>query len=198
MLLDHGYGVLLVDGRGAGRSEGRPMALGWTDESDVAAAVSFLADRADVDPLRIGLLGLSLGAEQAITEAASDARVRAVVAEGAGIHSFGDTYSLSGGAEKVVAVVQTWFSMRTVETLSGLTPPPPIEQSIGHVAPRPVLLISGSDRQEQQLNRAYDDAGGATTELWEVPDAPHTHALHTHPSEYERRVVGFFAAALGA
>ena len=33
-------------------------------------------------------------------------------------------------------------------------------------------------------------------EHWNLPDAQHTHAIHTHPAEYERRVVGLFNEAL--
>jgi hypothetical protein len=32
--------------------------------------------------------------------------------------------------------------------------------------------------------------------LWEVPGARHTGGLDAQPQEYERRVVGFFDAAL--
>ena len=32
--------------------------------------------------------------------------------------------------------------------------------------------------------------------LWEVPEADHMGAIESRPEEYERRVVGFFNAAL--
>ena len=64
MLASHGYGVLLFDRRGEGESEGDPNALGWQGERDIHAAVAFLHGRADVDPERIGGLGLSVGGER--------------------------------------------------------------------------------------------------------------------------------------
>src|SRR5690606_16506366 len=54
VLADNGYGVLLLDARGHGESEGRAMDFGWWGDADVTAAVEALAGRADVDPDRIG------------------------------------------------------------------------------------------------------------------------------------------------
>ena len=83
VLARHGYGVLLFDARGHGRSDGRAMDFGWFGDLDVAAAVSFLQDQPDVDDTRIAAVGMSMGGEEAIGAAASDDRIRAVVSEGA-------------------------------------------------------------------------------------------------------------------
>ena len=79
MLAKAGYGVLLYDARGRGESAGHENAAGWQWDRDVRGAVSFLTSRG-ID--HIGLLGLSTGAEAVVTEAASDMRVEAVVADG--------------------------------------------------------------------------------------------------------------------
>ena len=60
-----GYGVLLLDARGHGDSGGRAMDLGWFGDLDVTAAVDHLAARDDVDPDRIGAVGMSMGGEEA-------------------------------------------------------------------------------------------------------------------------------------
>ena len=83
VLARHGYGVLLTDARGHGRSGGRAMDFGWNGDADITASVSFLADQPDVEPNRIGVVGLSMGGEEAIGAAAADDRISAVVAEGA-------------------------------------------------------------------------------------------------------------------
>ena len=70
MLVDHGYGVLLFDRRGEGGSEGEPNAYGWGGDRDVHAAVDFLQRRPDVEPDRIGGLGLSVGGEVLLEAAA--------------------------------------------------------------------------------------------------------------------------------
>src|SRR4051794_28605668 len=61
MLARHGYGVLLFDRRGEGRSEGEPNAWGWSGERDIKAAIAYLRHRRDVDPARIGGVGPSGG-----------------------------------------------------------------------------------------------------------------------------------------
>jgi fermentation-respiration switch protein FrsA (DUF1100 family) len=50
VLARHGYGVLLYDARGMGRSDGRAMNFGWYGDRDLAAAIDFVASQPDVDP----------------------------------------------------------------------------------------------------------------------------------------------------
>ena len=76
MLARHGYGVLLFDRRGQGESGGDPHAFGWEGEKDVKAAVAFLQRRPDVDPERIGGLGLSVSGEMMLHAAARPTRSR--------------------------------------------------------------------------------------------------------------------------
>ena len=87
MLVEHGYGVLLFDRRGEGASEGDPHLFAWTGARDVHAAVEFLEDRPDVDPARIGGLGLSMSGEMLLQAAAESPKLAAVVSEGAGTRS---------------------------------------------------------------------------------------------------------------
>ena len=72
MLARHGYGVLLFDRRGEGRSEGGGNMLGWGGDKDIIAAVDWLKHRPDVDPDRIGGIGLSVGGELMLEAAAKD------------------------------------------------------------------------------------------------------------------------------
>ena len=88
-LARHGYGVLLYDARGHGESGGRAMELGWYGDQDVSGAVSFVAAQPDVTAA-IGVIGLSMGGEEAIGAAATDDRIDAVVAEGATNRVSGD------------------------------------------------------------------------------------------------------------
>ena len=84
MLARHGYGVLLFDRRGEGASEGEPNSWGWGGEADIKAAVAYLEGRPDVEPGRIGGLGLSVGGEMMIEAAAETDGLAAVVSRGAG------------------------------------------------------------------------------------------------------------------
>ena len=197
MLARHGYGVLLFDRRGEGESEGDFNAFGWGGDGDIKAAVSFLRGRADVDPGRIGGLGLSVGGEMMIEAAAEDSRLRAVVSEGAGARSLAEHWDDPGPS-----ALQKPFSEWVVQTaalavLANQGPPPSLPSLVSRVSPRPLLLIRGLEGQAQEaLNSVYADAARPPRALWEVPGAGHTGALSAEPQQYERRVVGFFERAL--
>jgi uncharacterized protein len=195
MLVRHGYGVLLFDRRGQGESQGDPHAFGWEGEKDIKGAVAYLQRRPDVDPERIGGIGLSVGGELMLHAAAETDALKAVVSEGAGSRSVGEFRNLPAatmiqhGYETMITAGLTLFSN---------SPPPPLMQDIvGRIAPRPVFIIwtpNGVDTEA--LNVGYFEAAGEPKMLWEIPEAEHVGGLAARPAEYERRVVGFFDDAL--
>lgn len=194
VLARRGYGVLALDARGHGESAGVAMDLGWYGPLDVRAAVVFLSRQPRVDPQRIGVLGVSAGAVSGLTAAAADPRVGAVVSEGAGVATLSDAVSLE---------VEQWptipfFAVRhlAADLMSNAPQPQPITEAMEAIAPRPVLLIAGRGTTERSLNRGYRAAGGATTELWELPDTPHSEAIWYHREAWAQRVVGFLDRAL--
>jgi dienelactone hydrolase len=90
VLVRHGFGVLLIDARGHGDSGGRAMDFGWHGDSVIAAATGYLARRPDVDPKRLGVVGMSMGGEEALGASTTNELIRAVVAEGATARSAAD------------------------------------------------------------------------------------------------------------
>ena len=96
MLARHGYGVLLFDRRGEGESDGDPNLFGWQGERDVHAAVAYLRSRREVDPERIGGIGLSVGGEMMIEAAAESAKLKAIVSEGGSGRSVRDVLANQG------------------------------------------------------------------------------------------------------
>ncbi|HZT75150.1 MAG TPA: alpha/beta fold hydrolase [Vicinamibacterales bacterium] len=78
-LADAGYLVLRYDKRGNGQSGGRPDTAALADYAeDLRAAVHYLADRKDVDPKRIAVVGHSEGGAVALMAAEKDKRIAAV------------------------------------------------------------------------------------------------------------------------
>ena len=78
-LANAGYIVVRYDKRGIGQSGGRAEAATLTDYADdVRAAVKVLADRKDVDPKRIAVVGHSEGGLVALMAAAKDKRITSV------------------------------------------------------------------------------------------------------------------------
>ena len=190
----HGYGVLVYDSRGRGESEGSHNALGWGWEKDVEGALAFVRSRADVDPDRVGGIGLSTGADVVIEVAPEHRELKAVVSDGATARSFDDQRNLVG---LDVSAPYFWTFITAARVLSGSSPGEPLEELVADVAPTPLLLIAaGNALNEREFNRLYAEAAREPVELWEVPDAHHTAAVHEKPKEYERRVVRFLDRAL--
>ena len=61
LLSNQGFGALLFDLRNHGKSQGEITTLGYMESKDVRAAVDYLLSRSDVNPHRIGLVGISMG-----------------------------------------------------------------------------------------------------------------------------------------
>jgi hypothetical protein len=192
MLAAHGYGVLLYDARGRGESDGSENNYGWDWAKDVDGALAFLAERTDVDPERIGAVGLSTGADVLIEVAAERRDLAAVVADGAAAGSFEDWHRLRGNE---LGAVPGWTMFTTIRLLSGDPPGPPLEDLIARVK-SPTLLVSAGKAEEREFNVLYDDAATGPVEHWNLPEATHTRAIRSHRDAYEQRVVGFLNEAL--
>jgi len=196
LLARHGYGVLALDLRGYGTSDGDPNAYGWGSAADLRAAVDWLAAQPDVRDGRIGGLGLSVGGEQLLEAAAVVPGLRAVVAEGASWNSVRETSALRGPSalQKALQYPQDLMLTIGVAVETGRLPGPSLRHAVARIAPRAVFLIYGQQGQETErdLTPVYYDAAGRPKELWAVPGAGHTAGITAQPAEYERRVIGFF------
>jgi uncharacterized protein len=199
VLADAGYGVLVTDARGHGDSNGRAMDFGWYGEADIVAAVSHLGMRPDVEPDRIGVLGLSMGGEEAIGAIGADPRIAAAVAEGATARTDADTgwlseeYGLRGWFQERLE----WAQYRLTDLLTDASRPPALADAVAAAAPRPVLLIAAGDLgDETDAAEHLADAAPGSVTIWTVPGAGHTEGLDVAPDEWRRRVVGFFDEAL--
>ena len=194
VLAQHGYGVLLFDRRGEGESEGDPNLFGWEGTRDIEAAVEFLRARPEVDDERIGGLGLSVGGEMMLQEAAESDDLKAVVSEGAGIRSVREAIHLSGVEKYVLAPFVGINTLATAVFTSNL--PPRGLTDLSAEITEPLLVIHATPGQGGEvLSEQYYDAAQGPKEYWAAPGG-HTGAIDAAPEEYERRVVGFFDRTL--
>jgi pimeloyl-ACP methyl ester carboxylesterase len=195
VLARHGYGVLMVDARGHGRSGGDAQENGWWGNSDTSSAVSWLESRSDVVGGKVAALGMSMGGEEAIGAAGADPRIRAVVADGALWRGAMDDgwlpHTLSGYIERADLSVQTALT----GLLSSAPTPPSLAASLRATTPRNVLLIAS--KSEIQGDRQLRKASRSNVRLWELPKTGHTEGLATHPAEWEAHVIGFLDRSLG-
>jgi uncharacterized protein len=192
MLARHGYGVLLWDARGRGRSEGRQNAWGWGWPRDVAGALEWLKTRPEVDMRRVGGLGLSTGADVLVQVAGTSGGLRAVVADGTVASSFADIRRFTGASPMTGFFAAEFAAVRLT---SGTKPGPTIEDVMPHIT-APTLLVAAGE-QERRPGEVYDRAAGAApVEVWYLPQVGHTAAIRQVAGEYERRVTRFLDAAL--
>ena len=200
MLARHGYGVLVFDRRGEGRSEGTPDILGWGGDEDIKAAIRYLKTRDDVDPKRIGGIGLSVGGELMLEAAAETKDLAAVVSEGAGARTMAEELDTEGLPAWTACSAPSPTACATPSTPSPPTTPRPStsRRSSAKIAPRPLLLIADpTSHNGEKLNRRYFKAAREPKALWEIPQRRPRQRHRDPRAEYERRVVAFFDRSLG-
>ena len=195
LLARHGYGVLLFDRRGEGESEGDPNLFGWQGERDVHAAVEFLQGRPDVDPERIGGIGLSVGGEMMIEAAAESTALKAIVSEGASGRSVRDELANPGGRWQ--ELIGNGVATAATALFTDNVPPADLQSLVPKISGA-VFFVYGERGQapEQPANDAFYAAANGTKEIWEVPGSGHMGGIEAQPREYERRIVGFFDRTL--
>ena len=196
VLARHGYGTLALDSRGTGDSGGVGNAWGWHGASDIAGAITWLRSVGEVDPDRIGLMGLSMGGEEAITAAALDERVHAVVAEGVSARVPADLEFLENDPSGVIQKLEGDVMWNVAELMTAATPPLPLRDAVALAVRVPVLLIVGSAQDERAALPAFVRSA-PSLEVWELPDTPHIQSLARHPDEWEERVIAFLDQAIG-
>ena len=198
-LVEAGYGVLMYDERASGESEGDYRSFGWEDARDVGGALSFLSDKPEVDPDKIGIAGCSIGGQIALQGAAYYPQIGAVWTEGASTIRAQDiprpTNFISG-----LIVVSNYLLDQMFAARVGMKAPAPMIEIIGNIAPRPIMLV-GSGISYPFIGSEGDHLGfyaqyaGENAELWVLPDVGHCGGPYARPEEYAGRMVEFFDTA---
>lgn len=167
-----GLGVLALDYRGYGESEGSPSETGLY--TDARAAYDYLRDSIGVPTERIVIYGHSLGSAVAI-ELASEAPAAALMIEGA------FTSVPDRGAELYPFLPVHWMARSNFASL----------QRIGAVR-MPILIIHGRDDSTIPLShgRRLFAAANEPKTLLEVPGA-HDNAYEVGAREYEAGIRRF-------
>jgi alpha-beta hydrolase superfamily lysophospholipase len=197
MLLQSGYGVVMMDSRAHGASDGEMASYGWLERKDVSAAIDELMNTEH--PEHIFALGNSMGAGIALQAAGSDARIEAVAAEAPFANLQEAAYDYAGLQRwpllgKTFFAPGAWVLIYRGERLAGFPASEVSPEKAVKARAFPLLLIcDGADvvlpcRHSEAILRA----AAGPKELWRVPGALHTAAMGTAPAEYRRRVVSFF------
>jgi pimeloyl-ACP methyl ester carboxylesterase len=199
-LVANGYGVLMTDARGHGRSEGAAMDFGWYGELDISAAVDFLRGRPEVDPNRVAVVGMSMGGEEAIGAIGADPRIRAVVAEGATARTDEDKVWLEDeyGWRGWVQLRLEWLQYALADLLTAADKPESLAGSAAHASPRPLLMITAGLSPDESGAAEHIASRSDNVTIWEVANAGHIQGLDVVGDEWTDRVVRFLDEALDA
>jgi alpha-beta hydrolase superfamily lysophospholipase len=199
LVLQAGYGVLMMDARAHGASEGPTATYGWLERNDSKAVVEAL--KAAEHPRHLFALGESMGAGIALQSAAVEPRIEAVVAEA----SFADLREASydyAGLQRYPLLGMTlfapgaWTMVYHGELAAGFPAGEVSPERAVAARPFPVLLICDAEDVVlpcRHTKRIYEAARGPK-QMWVVPRAFHSAALGYEPAEFRRRVLEFFAA----
>jgi alpha-beta hydrolase superfamily lysophospholipase len=217
VVLSHGYGgdqdemlpvastlhaagltVVTYDERGRGGSGGSGT-WGALETKDLRSVIGAVSRNSHVDPDEIGEFGFSIGADISILEAASDHRVKAVVAVASWPTLAG--YMKSRLSDIVLhptdpySPLALWLmELRTGADLGQVRP----VAAIGRLSPRPILLIQGLADTDVNPHSAvvnYDHAR-SPRELWLVKGEGHDATVAPGGAGTSPRVAAFFLQAL--
>ena len=199
-ILHDGYNLVLFDFRNHGQSEKSPTTQGVREGGDLRAILDWLEEAKA--PEQIAVLGVSMGGASALSAAAGDHRVDAVIAES--VHA-----TLANAAQArlersgyPLAMPGSWAILlgtlvRTGEDVSSVDPLQAIERLDG----RPVLLISGG--RDESIGPNAADAllvaateAGSPAELYVCEAAGHGGSHGSCPEDYASWVLGFLERVL--
>lgn len=194
LLSEHGFGVLAIDLRAHGESEGSVATWGDRERQDLEAALSYLLAQPGVDRRRVGAIGFSVGGLTVAGVAARDPRLAAIILEGTNSSMDKELVDDFGKWGPLSLLPARWAFQRAgvhVEEVNA-------ERLVRTMPPRPLLVIDGG--QDKRVTRAQENpiflAAPEPKEYWLVPSAGHGEYFQTAPEEYRKRVLAFFQHAL--
>ncbi len=194
LLASAGFGIFLIDLRAHGSSDGDTSTNGLREADDVAGAVNYLLHRIDVDGQRIGVLGISLGAQAALRGALKTEAIHALVLEGLGPSTLQDYGKRPQSFLQLLNYPGAWLFYRLHQFMCGVKNTSVLEE-IGRIAPRPVLLIA-SGAQDIAFNRLGYQAAKDPKDIWEIPNGEAGAAISKNSHPYLQRVSRFFSREL--
>ncbi len=199
-LIAAGYGLLMIDFRGSGRSGGDRASLGYHETEDAVAAYRLLEQQPEVDPERLGIYGMSMGAATALRTMARVPEAKAVVADAPFIsvqEVVGDGVTQRTGLPPH-SVSWAVVSMMNIMADGDLYTVRPIDdvQTFGE---RATLFLHGELDELVPIrhSEALYAATSGTKAFQRFPRAEHADIYVTDPDGWREAVLPFLAEHLG-
>ena len=199
LLAANGFRSILYDSRACGESGGQWATYGFHERADFSRVLDMVTrEQGNLGP--VGIFGSSCGGSVALQAMAVDPRVGAAIVECA----FPDLRETIRDHGWLWLHLPAWVSDLTLNragTLAGFDPDAVSpERSARSIAPRPVLLIHGTDDPRIPLAHAerLRTALGPSAEWYAVPGGGHEELWRAGGVEYRRRWLGFWERNLTA
>lgn len=186
-----GFTVLMFDFRGNGASADGPQSLAHYEQRDLEAAIDLVAERRP--DAEIDVVGFSMGAAVSILVAARDERVARVIADS----SFADVRGVVAAAARglrlppmpLVDLVDRATHLRYGYRFHEVEP----VEVVAAIAPRPLLLVHGTDDSVIPVEHAHRlaRAAGDGCELRIVEGVEHCGAYFEDRPGYIARAAEF-------
>jgi len=195
-LTQRGYNVLLFAPRGRGESTGKARSLTGVDR-DIGGAVDYLKTRgfAAAD---IGIVGVCSGSAS-VTLFASQEAVGALALDGC----FPRTYDMLVRLALDKGIPRWLLNVfyKNMKYTAGIIFDFEIWDPIDNIPQitSPILFIHEEQDimvSSAQTRELWQAAVHPESELWEIPDVPHSRAYNRHPAEYVQRLDDFFRKTL--
>jgi len=187
------YNVLSFEYYGHGTVVGKSVTLGYREINDFLGAVAYAKRRAP--GVSLGAIGYSMGAAVAIMASARTSEVEAIIADSAfATHRSVVAYAvrrilhlpfiLFDWTTDLLLWLRAGYRSSQVEPL----------RDIGHIAPRPIMIIHGMKDTvvDQHDATLLYEAAEEPKELWLVPDTEHCGAYFVDRKVYAEKMLNFF------
>ncbi|HSY20655.1 MAG TPA: alpha/beta fold hydrolase [Polyangiaceae bacterium] len=189
-LIDEGFGVLAFDFPGHGESGGR-VTFGRCEVDALLQATSFLAAEPDVDPARIGAIGLSMGAVLLAVAAPEEPRLRSLVL----ISPFADSVEQTKNEVSRLNWLARWGTLTVDRYYMPDGPLRPVD-AVSGIKDRSVLVVGVADDRTVPLamtRQVYDavDAQSVKKDFFVVPTGGHANVTVLAAGACAERIVGF-------
>jgi len=190
-----GLGVLLLDARCHGRSDGEPFTSLPRFAEDIEAGLAWLATQPLVDPKRLAVIGHSVGAGAALLTATRHSEVRAVVSISAFAHPH-EVMLRYLASYRIPYPLLGWYVLRHVQQVIGarFDAIAPL-RSMTHIS-SPVLLVHGREDEMVPLDDARRLLAAGGTALVRLLEVAGRHDLSTALDEHLPEITDFLQQAL--
>lgn len=211
-LIDAGFAVFSFDFRSHGSSDSLNgyEPFHWVTQfeiDDLRSALKFVDSRPGLNELPMGIFGVSRGAGTALSVAAENKAIRAIVCESAYscrkmMYVFSDRWHSLFGPDWLMSNlprVHATFTLAAARFIASVRRGCQfvhLEHVLSELRDRPVLLISGKRDNyvgPEIAEHLFEQINSDKAELWLVPRSRHNQAREVSQQEYDERIVALFS-----